>query len=273
METINSMASAAAKAVWGPNGTPEQKHEPVSGVSGDTSKGEPFDAGNLDETKQAELAQPAANPAPASSPAPPAANPAPESSSAPPAPADTTSGQNDTRTPSDPATDVDPAQQRVGGDGTGPQSDGPNLQEPGPKPLATVAKEHGGDAGNSGRVDDDGLASSASSVSSSSASEAGEAGVDGQPPAHVAKKSHKKGTGVQYVKSSGLTANGGNFDASAPGAGREADRLLDQKGIHREGAPRKSTSSDKVDDVDGATDASGKKPSLKDKIKAKLHVH
>lgn len=71
METINSMASAAAKAVWGESndstttsnkeihepGTTTttnmsttnetQGQEPISGKLGDTSKGEPFDAGNI----------------------------------------------------------------------------------------------------------------------------------------------------------------------------------------------------------------------------------
>jgi hypothetical protein len=42
METINNVAQAAAKAVWG-----ETKEEPVSGKTGDTSKGEPYDAGNM----------------------------------------------------------------------------------------------------------------------------------------------------------------------------------------------------------------------------------
>jgi hypothetical protein len=44
MDTINTMATAAAKAVWG---EPSQQKEPVSGKTGDVTKGEPFDAGNL----------------------------------------------------------------------------------------------------------------------------------------------------------------------------------------------------------------------------------
>jgi hypothetical protein len=44
MDTINNVAQAAAKAVWG---TPESKEEPVSGKTGNTSKGEPYDAGNI----------------------------------------------------------------------------------------------------------------------------------------------------------------------------------------------------------------------------------
>lgn len=48
METINSVAAAAAKAVWGES-TEQQQHgeEPVSGKTGNTAKGEPYDAGNL----------------------------------------------------------------------------------------------------------------------------------------------------------------------------------------------------------------------------------
>lgn len=38
------------------------------------------------------------------------------------------------------------------------------------------------------------------------------------------KTSKGHGTGQQYVKSSGLAAEGGDFDASKPGAGKEADR-------------------------------------------------
>lgn len=39
------MAASAAKAVWGENKATTQ--EPVSGRLGDTSKGEPYDAGNI----------------------------------------------------------------------------------------------------------------------------------------------------------------------------------------------------------------------------------
>lgn len=42
-------------------------------------------------------------------------------------------------------------------------------------------------------------------------------------PADV-EKDNSSGTGEKYVKSTGLAAQGGNFDAAAPGAGKEADR-------------------------------------------------
>jgi hypothetical protein len=46
METINSVATAAAKAVWGEG---DASKEPVSGAQGNVAKGEPYDAGNLGE--------------------------------------------------------------------------------------------------------------------------------------------------------------------------------------------------------------------------------
>lgn len=67
---------------------------------------------------------------------------------------------------------------------------------PGPKPLSEVKKD-GGDAGaGAGAGEDDG----------------------------PQKESHGEGTGEKYVKSSGMKADGGDFDAANPGAGKEADR-------------------------------------------------
>ncbi|KAI9808091.1 MAG: hypothetical protein M1827_007511 [Pycnora praestabilis] len=40
-----------------------------------------------------------------------------------------------------------------------------------------------------------------------------------------------EGTGEQWVKSSGMAGDGGYFNATKLGAGHEADRLLEQKGI------------------------------------------
>lgn len=99
------------------------------------------------------------------------------------------------------------------------------------------------------------------------------------------KESHGEGTGEKWVKSSGMKADGGDFDASAPGAGREADReffsslctleninmvsgLLDDKGVHRTADPSKDEDGKKADPSGDKFN----KPSLGDKIKAKLHL-
>lgn len=74
-----------------------------------------------------------------------------------------------------------------------------DVSGPGPKTLEEKAKEGGGTVG---------------------ASENASGGDDDGPQ----KESHGEGTGEKYVKSSGMKADGGDFDASQPGAGREADR-------------------------------------------------
>jgi len=75
----------------------------------------------------------------------------------------------------------------------------------------------------------------------------------------------EKGTGSKYVKSTGMAADGGDFDATRPGAGREAIRLMEEKGLHK---------SERGDDAPGA----GKQPPVPsepskiDKLKEKLHI-
>jgi hypothetical protein len=69
---------------------------------------------------------------------------------------------------------------------------------PGPKPLSETHKADG-EAPSSGG-DDDG----------------------------PQKESHGEGTGEKYVKSSGMKADGGDFDAASAGAGKEADRPYNQ---------------------------------------------
>jgi len=105
-------------------------------------------------------------------------------------------------------------------------------------------------------------------------SDLGGKGTPGGMPDSIKKgleaKSTGEGTGEQWVKSSGVKSEGGDFDATKPGAGREADRLLEQKGIHRETPATASKSSETKE-----TSPSGEKEkmSLGDKIKAKLHKH
>lgn len=65
---------------------------------------------------------------------------------------------------------------------------------PGPKPLSELKKD--GSAGLDAGGEDDG----------------------------PQKESHGEGTGEKYVKSSGMKADGGDFNAANPGAGKEADR-------------------------------------------------
>jgi hypothetical protein len=126
---------------------------------------------------------------------------------------DSTQAQNDTRDPSQPETHPDKMKARENVDDSTPGPDtssNPNkIDGPGPRPLEQVAQEHHGDAGAANKDE--------AKASAGAEEEDGEEGPQ--------KKSHGEGTGEQWVKSTGLKADGGNFDASAPGAGREADRM------------------------------------------------
>ena len=56
METVNSLTSAASRAVFGTTATNTNEagtagQEPVSGQLGDVKKGEPYDKGNLETTE------------------------------------------------------------------------------------------------------------------------------------------------------------------------------------------------------------------------------
>jgi hypothetical protein len=109
---------------------------------------------------------------------------------------------------------------------------------------------------------------------SGSGSGSGVGSADGEKP-H--SESQGEGTGEKYVKSTGLKADGGDFDAANAGAGREADRLLEEKGIHH-GEERGSEERGSHESEGGRSSSqdSGEKNGklkLKEKIKSKLHRH
>ncbi|KAK4169262.1 hypothetical protein QBC43DRAFT_59327 [Cladorrhinum sp. PSN259] len=130
-------------------------------------------------------------------------------------PEDSTKSQNDTRSPSNPNTHPDADGDNKEPDALDANNNPVRINGPGPRPLAELAKERGGDAG------------SASSPKPSSSSSHGNAIGEQEHGGHgleTKNSNESSGTGELYVKSSGLAADGGNFDASKPGAGREADR-------------------------------------------------
>ncbi|KAI1384680.1 uncharacterized protein F4822DRAFT_370107 [Hypoxylon trugodes] len=273
METVNNMASAAAKAVWGES--KQNGQEPISGQTGDTSKGEPYDAGNIEDpkkqaakaetngetnrtTEHTDSAQFAKNTGTAAESEETPDNPSTDLKSKS-TPKDSSKAQNDVRDPEDPKTNPKSAPTDVNDAEDGP-NEAQKLDGPGPKPIDEVAREHGGDAGKTSE------GGSSENKDEGAADEEDEDGPDA--------KSKGEGTGEQYVKSSGLQADGGDFDATKPGAGREADRLLEEKGIHP-GANGPSTGADAEEDESGhGGDKKDKeKKSIGQKIKDKLHRH
>lgn len=248
METFTSIAHTAAKAVWG-DGT--ERHEPASGVQGDVTKGEPYDGGNIefDESNKRDSKFDTETTATVEN-----------------FKQSETSKRDDVEAAEtvkpavgydEPASAWEASRDVSKGDDVDIESRSKeSIMSDGPKPLATIAKENGGDAGN--------LRSDSESKFSGSAE-------DATPQSSNDNKSGEgKGTGELYVKTSGLAADGGDFDATKPGAGREADRLMEAKGIERESsdhskAESSSYGSGNKNDMD--------KPSIKERIKDKLHLH
>lgn len=164
-----------------------------------------------------------------------------------------------------------------------PEEDTENIDVtgPGPRPLDEVARENSGDAGQS----------SETASASTDQKSAGSAGDGPEDPSD----SQEQGTGEQWVKTSGLAADGGDFDATKPGAGREADRtyfphsiacqklfpnasnktnpylgLMEQKGIKLgDGGKAQGDASHGQRSNSGSSDQSG----LIDRLKDKLHKH
>jgi hypothetical protein len=206
MEAINNIASAATKAIWGEPAKGDiapspVNQEPISGVQGNPSKGEPFDAGNAQEnniTVGGEQSQ--ANPSAA------------QASST--TTGDSTKAQIDTRDPADEQTSPSVATRKNDVNNVEPL-DPSIVKGPGPKPLDQVAREHGGDAGNA--------AHDAASSSARAEGQAPSPNAAGGAAPEEGKKLEREGTGEKLVRSSGLVADGGDFDAANPGAGREAD--------------------------------------------------
>ncbi|KAI0195143.1 hypothetical protein EV127DRAFT_501035 [Xylaria flabelliformis] len=295
METINNMAVSAAKAVWGESN--QTTEEPVAGRLGDTSKGEPYDAGNIEPTsansgdvapttaptsgttasgtttsgtttsgtttsgttdnadldsnvtKDAKFAKETGTAA--------ESNDTPNNPStdlkAKSVPEDTSKGQGDTRSPEDPKTNPKSAPTDVNDADEEGVNEAQKLDGPGPKPVAELAKENGGDAGND----------SSASVNKGAK---GENKEEKETKEKEEEDNENKGTGEKYVKTTGLQADGGDFDATKPGAGKEADRLMEEKGIHN---PNDDKS---AGDSGSGSPTSGKK-SFGQKIKDKLHRH
>ncbi|KAF1815299.1 hypothetical protein P152DRAFT_181193 [Eremomyces bilateralis CBS 781.70] len=84
-------------------------------------------------------------------------------------------------------------------------------------------------------------------------------------------KNENEGTGQQHVKTTGLAAEGGDFDATMPGAGTEASRIKNKKGIS-EGVTGQTDLTAPSDSHKGAG-GSGSPMKRSDRLREKLHIH
>lgn len=243
--STNTNTNAATTATPG-SAIPNNNEEPISGVLGDTSKGEPYDAGNKDEQDAANLRHSESQTS------------APGAGLAGATGATGTTGAtgatgatgitgaagvggvagaksvgNTTATSANTTTDNtaanndgsdNPAGTSAAAGDAGmkdskiPSSAGgeSKIDGPGPRPIQEVARDNHGDAGL---------------AQGTGAKAGGGVGGNDDDDDKPQSSSHGEGTGEKYIRSSGLQADGGDFDAAREGAGREADRILEEKGI------------------------------------------
>ena len=98
-----------------------------------------------------------------------------------------------------------------------------DVSGPGPKTLEEIARKNGGTA--------EGQKQKPSSTANVQGVKTDLKPLDASKQERIDEEDNTgKGSGEQYIKSSGVKAEGGDFDATKPGAGREADRLMGKEG-------------------------------------------
>lgn len=257
MESISNAATAAAKAVWGENTT---KQEPVSGVQGDVSKGEPYDAGNMG--KHSHLISYQYQPSLTDT-----ASPEParqeqveksmegrhvESEPIPHPQEDTTFRQSDTRDTGripQKASDLNDVDTTTPAQASKPSAalegyDSRPAEGLAARPVENIAINDGRDASRDKITESTPLESKALSSKPLESEPLGSKVLDSKPleskpleskplestssmpstEKNESESEESKGTGQEYVRTTGFAADGGDFDATKPGAGREADR-------------------------------------------------
>jgi len=292
METVSNLTSAASRAIWGETSTQptESGQEPVSGQKGDVGKGEPYDAGNLGESTQPEpTSTKSADTEPRSTATDTVTTDAPgNTASTGPIRSEHETDKTGVTSAHQPSSGFSSDKPTSSNDNSGPgaapsvgadpasgaqtESKHQGTEQPHAEPdheENQAIKETKAEAEEAQKVDTSGPGPQSLEEKARNGGGAAGASSSGGDDDGPQKESHGEGTGEQYVKSSGMKADGGDFDAANPGAGREADRLLETKGIHHtlpgEDAPQgaEETGTEK-------TEKSGKL-SLGEKIKAKLH--
>jgi len=238
METINNIAGAASKAIWG-DGNANSSVEPRSGEMGAGTVNEPFDKGNQENIPKIESTSAASetgNPASAQQP-------------------------NEERGPED----VDAVKEtKESTERTQDQKDNkpkvPHTDEEREKAMETgdFPRDPNDHSGEPLKMHDD------TQVPKDRRDSVAQEG--GGP--------HGKtlGTGEKYVKSSGLQVDGGDFDATKPGAGIEATRLLEEKGIHKDVGAAGPAADDKSSGKSTDSPSPSEKRSKMAKLKEKLHI-
>ncbi|KAH8600005.1 hypothetical protein B0O99DRAFT_611560 [Bisporella sp. PMI_857] len=250
METVSNLTSAASRAIWGDSTTEKKKNEavgqePISGDLGNVKAGEPYDKGNVEPSALGSAA--------------------------------------DSRTTNNETNGQEPLSGELGDTKAGEPYDKGNIVPP-----ATLASHKPADIFGS----NDPTSSTYSQKVHFQGAEHPQATPNSEELQAIKKtKNETETTAVTAVGpgpkpleeiaqerepereplSTGVKADGGDFDATRPNAGKESQRLISDEG-HVEEDGRVVVGEGKEEAP--ATGKEGKeKVSLKDKIKAKLHKH
>jgi len=267
METINNVVSGATKVIWGePNTAGTAGEEPVSGQTGAGTATKPFDQGNQSENTPSmdttNTTSPEHNPATADS-TPKQKQQGGDRPTEEPGSRETAAindktqaaedTQNQAKSPSDSQTQITSDEQREKLAEKGELPHDPNDHSGEPMKMHNAGAKSDPEGGEAGE--------SMKQKTERSASVAHEGGGE---------HGKEKGTGEQWVKTSGVAADGGDFDVTKPGAGKEATRIMEQKGIKTESATIDPNADKSSTSSDGATEA--EKVSKIAKLKEKMHI-
>jgi len=282
METINNVVNTASKAIWGES---KPGVEPVNGQTGAGTASQPFDKGNEDATTSTtDSSIPSTNPA---------------SSGA--VPDDTTSTTDSSIPSTNPASSgAVPHQKQQGADRP---TDEPNAEEaaaisskkeaaedsqdksieiPSSSQTKITSDQQREELAEKGELphDPNDHSGEPMHMHNAGAKSDPEGGNEGESMkqktersasvAHEGGGEHGKeqGTGEKWVKTSGVAAEGGDFDVTKPGAGREATRIMEEKGIKTENA----TIDPNAEKPESPSPAEKEKVSKMAKLKEKMHI-
>lgn len=281
METVNNLTSAASRAIWGDSTkesiTDSATEEPVSGEMGIVKAGEPYDKGNLSENvedknteeRNATETSLATRPAKYTS-----ETDVPDS--APAGSSYKTSSSNDNN-----------------GSGSEPRLGAGVPSRSDKNDKGVIKEQHHGVEKPEANVEKGSDENEQVIATNTETGEAVQLDISGAGPRMLKGNadsipttksteeddgsqkvlSHGTGASEKHVKGTGLKADGGNVDAAAPGADREADGLLENKVTQQTGTlPETDEHGSKASSKDGVSGGK-EKLSFKEKIKAKLHNH
>ncbi|KAF3930684.1 hypothetical protein ABW19_dt0208170 [Dactylella cylindrospora] len=225
METINQAAETIKNTIWG-NGTTNGQSEVHKSMIDDSITETKFNSGRTESDPDANGAyQPGKGDTDRRPEGPISTAGRPQGANV--------TGDRDINTNQNPFSNSNEPNTGFGGSGSGVQ---PSVTADPSQAQQSTPKHQGGDRPNAEPDSSSEFSgSSGSSLPPTGSGDSNRSGASGSMGGMKLPESENKtkgeGTGTLYEKSTGLACDGGDFDATRPGAAREAARLMDEKGV------------------------------------------